>query len=141
MEDTPRRLMWHGMFLFLLGLLTGFLEPHFVNMRMGLAAHLEGLMNGIFLLALGSAWLKVTLSPATHAIAFWAVLFSAYANWLTTTLAALWGTAALSPLTGMAHPAKPWQEMLVTAGFLSVGLAFLVSTILIVWGLRRVKSA
>src|SRR5580658_10869352 len=46
MEDTPRRLMWHGMFLFLLGLLTGFLEPHFINMRMGLAAHLEGVMNG-----------------------------------------------------------------------------------------------
>jgi (hydroxyamino)benzene mutase len=33
-----RRLMWHGMSLFLLGLLTGFAEPHFANIRMGLAA-------------------------------------------------------------------------------------------------------
>ena len=39
--------MWHGMLLFLLGLLTGFAEPHFGNVRMGLAAHLEGVMNGI----------------------------------------------------------------------------------------------
>jgi hypothetical protein len=28
-ETANRRLMWHGMLLFLLGLLTGFAEPHF----------------------------------------------------------------------------------------------------------------
>jgi hypothetical protein len=28
-EDTKRRLIWHGMLLFLLGLVTGFAEPHF----------------------------------------------------------------------------------------------------------------
>ena len=50
MESTGRRLMWHGMFLFLIGLITGFLEQHFANVRMGLAAHLEGVMNGIFCL-------------------------------------------------------------------------------------------
>lgn len=46
MDDLKRRLIWDGIFLFLLGLITGFLEPHFNNMRMGLAAHLEGVMNG-----------------------------------------------------------------------------------------------
>jgi hydroxylaminobenzene mutase len=74
-------------------------------------------------------------------VAFWTVLYSAYVNWLSTTLAALWGTAALSPLTGMSHPAKPWQEIVVTVGLLSVGLALLAGTILILWGLRRGKSA
>ena len=54
MENSHRRLMWHGMFLFLLGLITGFAEQHFANIRMGLAAHLEGVMNGTFLLALGA---------------------------------------------------------------------------------------
>ncbi len=64
MPSAHRRLLWHGMFLFLLGLVTGFAEPHFVNMRMGLAAHLEGVLNGIFLLVLGAAWTEVRLSPA-----------------------------------------------------------------------------
>jgi hydroxylaminobenzene mutase len=41
------------MLLFLLGLLTGFAVQRFTNPRMGLAAHLEGVMNGTFLLALG----------------------------------------------------------------------------------------
>jgi len=54
MEDRKRRLLWHGMFLFLLGLLTGLIEPQFHNLRMGLAAHLEGVMNDIFLVALGA---------------------------------------------------------------------------------------
>jgi hydroxylaminobenzene mutase len=48
MEEAKRRLLWHGMLLFLLGLLTGFVEQKFNNPRMGLAAHLEGVMNGIF---------------------------------------------------------------------------------------------
>ena len=34
MDDNKRRLIWHGMFLFLLGLLIGFLEQKFVNPRM-----------------------------------------------------------------------------------------------------------
>ena len=51
MEDSKRRLIWHGMFLSLLGLLTGFVELNFANVRMGLAAHLEGVMNGTFLVA------------------------------------------------------------------------------------------
>jgi hydroxylaminobenzene mutase len=50
-EDTRRRLIWHGMFLFLLGLVTGFAEPQFKNLPMGLAAHLEGIMNGTFIIA------------------------------------------------------------------------------------------
>ena len=61
MESLGRRLMFHGMVLFLLGLGTGFAEQHFANVRMGLAAHLEGLMNGIFLIALGAIWHEVRL--------------------------------------------------------------------------------
>jgi len=49
MKIANRRLMWHGVLLFLLGLLTGLVEQRFTNVRMGLAAHLEGLMNGTFL--------------------------------------------------------------------------------------------
>jgi hypothetical protein len=54
MKFSNRRLMWHGMFLFLIGLSTGFAEQHFANVRMALAAHLEGVMNGTFLVAQGS---------------------------------------------------------------------------------------
>ena len=140
MDGTNRRLMFHGMCLFLLGLLTGFAEQRFANVRMGLAAHLEGVMNGIFLLALGAAWPSVRLSPRVTTVAYWAALYGTYVNWLITILAAIFGTAALSPITGAGHSGQPWQESLVTAGFLSVGITIVIATVLVIWGLRKEVS-
>ena len=137
MEYTKRRLLWHGMFLFLIGLLTGLVEQKFNNPRMGLAAHLEGVMNGIFLVALGAIWLEVRLSPRLKAAAYWSALYGAYINWGVTALAAILGTAAMSPITASGHSAQFWQESFVTLGFASVGVAIIASSILILWGLRR----
>jgi hydroxylaminobenzene mutase len=139
MDQSDRRLMWHGMFLFLIGLLTGFAEQRFANVRMGLAAHLEGVMNGTFLLALGAAWPRLRLSPSVKAFTYWITLYGTYVNWLITTLAAVFGTAALSPITGARHSGLPWQEKLVTAGFMSVGIAIVAAALLALWGFRREK--
>jgi (hydroxyamino)benzene mutase len=137
MNDSKRRLLWHGMFLFLLGLLTGFVEQKFSNPRMGLAAHLEGVMNGIFLVALGAVWTEVKLAVRWKVATYWGALFSTYANWAVTTLAASFGTAALSPVTAAGHSGQPWQESVVTVGFLSVGIVIVATSILVLWGLRR----
>jgi (hydroxyamino)benzene mutase len=136
MEYTNRRVMWNGMFLFLIGLFTGFAETHFANMRMGLAAHLEGVMNGTFLLALGAVWNDIRLSRSAKSIAYWTVLYGTYGNWLITTLAAVFGTAALSPITGTAHGGQPWQERLVAIGFPTTGIAIIAASFLVLWGLR-----
>ena len=141
MNPANRRLMWHGMFLFLLGLLTGFAETKFANMRMGLAAHLEGVMNGTFLLALGAAWSEVRLPSTVKTIAYWAALYGTYVNWLATMLAAVFGTAALSPITGAGHTGLPWQEKLITATFMTVGIDIVACALLILWGLRRTAPA
>ncbi|WP_348261311.1 hydrogenase [Telmatobacter sp. DSM 110680] len=129
--------MFHGMCLFMLGLLTGFAEQHFANVRMGLAAHLEGVMNGIFLLALGGIWEHVRLSPTASTIAFWTVLYGTYVNWFVTALAAILGTGALSPITGAGYRGQPLQETIVTGGFMSVGIAIVIASCLVLWGLRK----
>jgi hydroxylaminobenzene mutase len=136
MEQANRRLKWHGILLFLVGLFTGFAEAHLANVRMGLAAHLEGVMNGTFLLALGAAWPGIRLSSRTQAVAFWTVLYGTYANWGFTLLAAVFGTAALSPITGAGHSGTPWQERFVTIGFMSVGIAIVVACAMILVGFR-----
>jgi (hydroxyamino)benzene mutase len=139
--ESNRRLMWFGMFLFLLGLVTGLVEHSFANMRMGLAAHLEGVMNGTFLLALGAVWTEVRLPSKTKAVAYGLALYSTYMNWALTTLAAIFGTAALSPITGAGHSGLPWQERLVTIGFMTDGIAYVADAILVLWGLRRKAGA
>jgi hypothetical protein len=74
-QNTSGRLMWHDIFLFLLGLLTGLLVPALHNARMGVSAHLEAVMNGTFLVVLGLIWKEAKLTtkaaPATFAIALY----------------------------------------------------------------------
>src|SRR3984885_16169399 len=121
MQNANRRLMWHGMLLFLLGLFTGFAETHFANVRMGLAAHLEGVMNGMFLLALGAAWNELRLAPAPKSAAFWLALYGCYMNWFFVVLAAVFGTGALSPITPAGPPPPPGQEKQNTPRLIGVG--------------------
>jgi (hydroxyamino)benzene mutase len=141
MKTTNRHLMWHGMLLFLLGLLTGLAEQRFTNVSMGLAAHLEGVMNGTFVVALGAIWTEVRLPSWTKAIVYWATLYGTYVNWLTTTLAAVFGTAANTPIAGAGYSGQPWQENLVAAGFLTVALAIVAASVLVLWGLRDTAFA
>src|SRR5215813_3630242 len=140
MRPANRRLMWHGMFLFLLGLVTGLLERRFTNMRMGVSAHLEGVMNGIFLVAVGAIWNEVRLSPPAKTAAFWTTLYGTYANWVFTTLGAMLGTAAANPISAAGHHGQPWQESLVGAGFQSVAVSIIASSVLVLRGLRGKTS-
>lgn len=135
MQDKSRALMFHGMALFVLGLLTGLVEQRLANPRMGLAAHLEGLMNGTFLLAVGAAWKQARLSARASSVAFASALYGSYANWAFTTLAAVFGTVAMTPITG-GKGAEHWQESVVAAGFISVGLAMLIASLILLYGFR-----
>jgi hydroxylaminobenzene mutase len=74
------------------------------------------------------------------AIAFWTVLYGTYVNWLMTMLAAIFGTAALSPITAAGHSGLPWQESIVTAGLMSVGVAIVLASALVIWGLRKERG-
>jgi len=134
--EYRRKLLWHGMALFLIGLLTGLAQQHFTNTRMALAAHLEGVMNGTFLLAVGAIWSEVRLSSRASAVTYCALLGGTYGNWAVTTIAAILGTAALSPITGAGYTAAQWQEDLVSAGFVSIGVAIISASALLLWGLR-----
>jgi hydroxylaminobenzene mutase len=134
--ERRRRLLFHGMTLFLIGLLTGLAEQHFTNVRMALAAHLEGVLNGIFLLAVGAIWNEVRLPSFPSKVAYWALFVGTYGNWAVTTIAAILGTAAMSPITAAGHSAAPGQEILVATGFVLTGLAVLSASSLLLWGLR-----
>lgn len=117
-------LIQFGILLFLLGLLTGLAGPRLKNPRMGLASHLEGVTNGMFLIILGLIWPRLGLSHAWLAVTFWLVVYTAFANWVATLLAAAWGAGALMPIAAGTHQAAPGRERVV--GFLLVSLALCV---------------
>ena len=63
-------------------------------------------------------------------------------NWLVTSIAAAFGTAADSPITSAGHSGQPWQESFVAMGFLTVAIAIIATSVLVLWGLRgKVQEA
>lgn len=60
--DAKRRLVWHGILIFLLGLLAGAFVPWLKNPRMGVAAHVGGVLSGIFLVLVGLIWREIKLA-------------------------------------------------------------------------------
>jgi (hydroxyamino)benzene mutase len=140
-RTLDRRLIWHGVFLFLIGLVTGTQERRFTNMRMALSAHLEGVMNGTFLIALGAIWGQVELPPSVAKAARWTALYGTYGNWLFTTLGAALGTAAANPILSEGHHGKPWQERVAGLGFRGMRNSILVAVVLVLWGLSRRRSS
>lgn len=134
--DKSRALLWHGVFLFLLGLLAGLATGAMNNPRMGLSAHLEGVLNGLFLMALGLLWGRLRISARWLTVLFWSALYGAYMNWASTLAAAIFGTSRTTPIAGAGHHAAAWQENLVDAGLYSLSVAMLAVCVIALVGLR-----
>ncbi|MEE4299398.1 MAG: hydrogenase [Pseudomonadales bacterium] len=134
-DALARRFVAAGAILFLLGLQTGFVIPAFANPRMGLSSHLEGVMNDTFLIALGAAWGRVTLSNRLQQVAFWLILYGSLDNWLFVSIAAIFGTRAMTPIAGAGQQAAELPERIVGLGLISVGLTMVVGVAIVVYGL------
>jgi len=127
-----------GMVLFLLGLLTGFLLPAMANPRMGLSSHLEGVLNGIFLLVLGLAWGRLALGDRMRRVAIGLAAFGTYTNWAATLAAGFVGAGAtMMPIAGGGHVGLPVQELLIGVALMSLSVAMIGVSAIVLWGLRR----
>ncbi len=131
-----RALMKHGMVLFLLGLITGLVIPQLHNPRMGVSAHLEGLLNGIFLAVLGLGWEELRLGERGQKVGYALVLFAAYTNWSATLLAAIFGTSKLTPIAGAGFVGPAAAEAVVSVLLVALSLAMIAALILFIKGLR-----
>jgi hydroxylaminobenzene mutase len=135
-SNTPRQLKMLGMLLFLFGLITGFIIMSLKNPRMGLSAHLEGLMNGTFLIVAGFIWNELKISETLKRIVYGTLVFGTFANWIFTLMAAFFGTSQTTPIAGAGFMGSSLEENLVTAGLASVGLTMVFSAGVMVYGLR-----
>lgn len=125
-----------GILLFLVGLLTGFVIPKLANPRMGLASHLEGVLNGIFLVALGLLWQRLNLSDGWLVVTFWLAVYGTFANWLATLLAAVWGAGALMPIAAMGHQGSSIQEGVIKFLLGTLSVSMIAVCVIIIAGLR-----
>ena len=125
-----------GLVLFVIGLLTGFAIPALKNPRMGLTSHLEGVLNGMFLALLGLLWPHVHLPHAWGVIAVALIVYSAFANWLGTLLAAVWGAGRkLAPIAAGDHEASTVKESVFGFLVVSLSVAVVIGVVIVIVGL------
>lgn len=134
------RLKWHGILLFIVGLLTGVLIPVFANPRIGLSAHVATLMGAMFLVILGILWGGLRLSDAASRAAFWLAVLGSYLSWLALVAAAVFGTSRATPIAGAGHSAAAWQEFMVGAGLGVGSVAIFASSAMVLYGLRAQEA-
>jgi hydroxylaminobenzene mutase len=126
-----------GFFLFLCALLVGLVVQKFTVPRIGLSAHLLGIMQGIFLAVTGLLWPRLRLPPGAARVGFWLALYGCFAAWTANVLAGVWGAGnAMIPMAaGVAH-GSALQEGIIALGLRTAALSLISASILILWGLR-----
>ncbi|MCC5916322.1 MAG: hypothetical protein JJU02_03235 [Cryomorphaceae bacterium] len=129
-------LIFLGISLFLMGLLTGTFIPFSSEPRMVLSAHLQGLFNGMFLILLGLIWQKMELQYRWFSLCFVFVLYASFANFFNVVFSLVTGEGSKLPLIG----GNPGDISLIAAtSFLIFTLtaASIISCVIILFGLAK----
>ena len=144
-ESTQRqghRLLQLGALLFLAALLVGLFVPKFAVPRLGLSVHLLGLLQGIFLMVLGTVWPRLLLTTGAARSGFFLLVYGCMAAWIANLLAAIWGAGnAMLPIAGGADHGTSIQEEVIALALRSAAVSLIASVVLVLWGLRTVPGA
>ena len=127
-------LLFLGVLLFLFGLVIALFIPLMTNPRMGVSAHLEGTLNGMFLLILGLIWHKLVLKEKWLTITFWLTVYGSFANFVAVSIGAITGAGKMMPIAG-GKEGTPLLEGLISFLLISLGLAMITVCILLLSGL------
>ena len=125
-----------GFVLILFALLGVLGMPLFTSPRLGLAAHLVGIIGGLVLIALGALARSFLLGARAGAVMMWAWVYAAYANWVASMLGAITGASRLTPIAGAGTKGDALAETVVAFLLQSLAVAAVVGTVLAVWGFR-----
>ena len=131
------RLLQIGVALLLFSSFEGFAVPYLAAPRLALSAHTLSALQAVLLLALGLVWPRLNLGTTTSRIAFWFLIYSAFAILAAYVLAAAWGAGnETMPLAaGVAHGSALQEKVIKVVAYSSAPTG-LISFGLILWGLR-----
>ncbi len=129
------RMVFHGAVVIVLGLAVGFpfafviLGSMVGSERAWRMAHLEGVLNGLLLLAVAGVGDRLALAEGQARLVAWALVVTAYGNFVASVLAAIFAVRGLQP-GGSA------SNTLVYLLFLGAVVAVLVALALVAHGAR-----
>ncbi|HEY7698035.1 MAG TPA: hydrogenase, partial [Vicinamibacteria bacterium] len=114
------RLLQVGMLLFLLALFVGLAVPKFALPRLALSTHLLGILQGTFLLVVGSLWPRLRLTSSLSMAGCALAVYGCIAAWTANLCGALWGAGgAMVPLAAGQARGSAIQEGLIRFGLMT----------------------
>lgn len=131
------KLIFLGVLLFFFGLIVGLFVPIFANPRIGVSSHIEGVLNGIFLIVLGLIWHKVDLTNKWLKITFWLALYGTYANWFGILVAAVFNAGKMLGVVAKGQEGPVIAEGIVAFFLITLSIAMLIICISVLVGLNR----
>lgn len=139
-KQQADKLIFWGIMLFYLGLLSALFIPVMTNPRMGLSTHLEGIMNGMFLCVLGLIWNKLNLAERWIYLGFWLALYGTFANFLAVLISAISGAGKLMPIAG-GKEGDPYIEIIVSTLLITLTVSMLIVCMIVLAGLLKAKRS
>ncbi|MBS1735646.1 MAG: hydrogenase [Bacteroidetes bacterium] len=130
------KLIFLGLILFLAGLIVGLFVQNMANPRMALSAHLEGVLNGMFLIVLGLIWKRLLLSQLLLKAAFGLVIYGTFANLIAVIIAAITGFGKMMPIAGGQEGAQR-IEMLISFLLISLSICMVAVCLIVLLGFYR----
>jgi len=130
-----KKLIFHGAIVILLGLLAGFpfamvlLGSMHGEVRAWRMAHLEGVLNGLLVIAVAGIGRRLELDERQQRLLAWSLIVMAYGNVVASTIGATFGVRGLSPQ-------GPAVNLLVYVLFMVAVVAIFVAMGLVAWGAR-----
>jgi hydroxylaminobenzene mutase len=126
-----------GIAVFLLSLLIGLAIPAFAVPRLGLSAHLVGIMQGLFLMVMGLIWPRLQLSTAVSRVGVWLAVYGCFAPLIANMLAGIWGAGhTMLPMAAGQARGSALQESMIAVGLRTGGASLIALCIMVLWGLR-----
>jgi len=137
MKKQADNLLFLGFLLFLLGLITGLIVPAFANPRLGVSSHIEGVLNGIFLIVLGLVWHKLALSGRALKITYWLALYGTFANWFGILVAAVFNAGKMLGIAAGGQEGPPLAEAVVAFFLVTLSIAMVIISVMVLLGLKK----
>ena len=136
-NDQSNKLLFLGLLLFLIGLIIGMIVPLFANPRLGVSSHIEGVLNGIFLIVLGLIWHKVDLSLKWLKITFYLAIYGTFVNCFGILIAAIFNAGKMLGIAANGQEGAPLVEGIVSFCLISLSIAMVIVSIALLVGLKR----
>lgn len=136
-EQQSGRLIFFGMFLFLLALVVGLGAPLLANPRLGISCHVEGVLNGIFLIILGLIWNRLALSGRWLIITYRLSIYGTFSNWFAYLIASIFNAGRHLTIATKGKEGAPLADNIIDFLLVTLTIAMLTICITIIIGLYR----